>query len=312
MDMRLALLIFASALLFISFSKKEKEDPFYYKNIEKSMCLIPGGMMDNDSLCKPSTGCHITIVCPKIYIDSFYLSNHEVTNLEYREFVNAIAKDSGELYKKFLPDTLIWRDELAYNEEYIQWYFRHPAYNNYPVVGVSYEQAKDYCEWLTKKYMSTEKRKYKNVVFKLPKLNQWTYAAKGRVEAQFPFKNGKLMNKKGEYQATFKIIEQENIKMEKEKTTINHTYKHVYIINGDIVGSYVDYVYPTLTYSPNHFNIYNLAGNVEEYVAEKGITKGGGWKDTGYYLQNFVCQTYDSTNATSEDRGFRVAMEIIK
>jgi len=69
---------------------------------------------------------------------------------------------------------------------------------------------------------------------------------------------------------------------------------------------------PVISKYPNQLKIYHLASNVEEYMQEKGIIKGGGWKDTGYYLQNFVSQTYDSTNATSEDRAFRVAMEIIK
>ena len=78
------------------------------------------------------------------------------------------------------------------------------------------------------------------------------------------------------------------------------------------VNNSYDITAPVLSYSPNHFKLYNLAGNVEEYVAEKGITKGGGWKDTGYYLQNFVSQTYDSTEAVSCDRGFRVAMEILR
>ncbi len=50
---------------------------------------------------------------------------------------------------KALPDTLVWRDELDYNEPYINNYLRHPAFNNYPVVGVSWEQANDFCKWRT-------------------------------------------------------------------------------------------------------------------------------------------------------------------
>ena len=53
-----------------------------------------------------------------------------------------------------------------------------------------------------------------------------------------------------------------------------------------------------------------MAGNVEEFVREKGITKGGGWDDTGYYLQNSVYETYSSSNETSAARGFRFVMEI--
>jgi sulfatase modifying factor 1 len=312
--MKLALLILASTIIFLSFSKKEKEDPFFYKNIEKGMCLIPQGKFLEDTF-KIRWGCNRRLNL--IEIDSFYLSNHEVTNLEYREFVNVIAKDSGELYKKFLPDTLIWRDELAYNEEYVDWYFRHPAYNNYPVVGVTHEQAEAYCQWLTKKYMSSEKRKYKNVVFKLPTKHQWTYAAFGGGDrSAFPFKNGMLMSYKKGYQANFRIIPQENLKAENGNTIVDNGYSYTAYYrwwSSKATHSPLYYVTaPSISFPKNEYNLYNLAGNVEEYVAEKGITKGGGWKDTGYFLQNFVCQTYDSTNVTSDDRGFRVAMEIVK
>lgn len=310
--MRIALLIFASAIIFLSFSKKEKEEPFFYKNIEKGMCLIPGGSMNNDTFCVKK--CGLTFECPiqKLNVDSFYLCNHEVSNLEYREFINSVRKDSGDLYKKFLPDTSLWNDALTYGQEYIEWYFRHPAYNNYPVVGITHEQAKAYCAWLTKKYMDNEKRKFKNAVFKLPTINQWTYAAKGGAEALIPFKNGKLTDKKGEYQASFRSIDQLNIR----NNEINYNCQHkratsrfslkLTCSNNQIVPL------PIFSNPKSHYNLYKLAGNVEEYVAEKGITKGGGWKDTGYFLQNCVSQTYDSTNAVSTDRGFRVAMEIVK
>ena len=309
--MKKALFIFCSTILFLSFSKKEKEDPFYYKNIEKSMCLIPGGTMNNDSLCLQKCGLIFGCRGPKIEIDQFYICNHEVTNLEYREFINSLRKDSGELYRKFLPDSMIWNNSLSYGQEYIEWYFRHPAYNNYPVVGVTHGQAEAYCVWLTKNYMSNEKRKFKNIVFKLPTANQWTYAAKGGVEALIPFNNGKLTDSKGEYQASFRSINQLSIKND----TINYVWQQIkdkswmYLklncANNQVTPQHV------FSNSKSHFNLYNLAGNVEEYVAEKGITKGGGWKDTGYFLQNFVSQTYDSTNAVSDDRGFRVAMEIL-
>uniref|UniRef100_UPI001EF7E9DA hypothetical protein n=1 Tax=Serratia marcescens TaxID=615 RepID=UPI001EF7E9DA len=47
------------------------------------------------------------------------------------------------------PDTLVWRDQLSFNEPYVEYYFRHPSYNNYPVVGVSWKQATDFCIWRT-------------------------------------------------------------------------------------------------------------------------------------------------------------------
>ena len=54
-----------------------------------------------------------------------------------------------DVYTKALPDTLVWRDKLGYNEPFVTQYLRHPAYKNYPVVGVSWQQATDFCVWRT-------------------------------------------------------------------------------------------------------------------------------------------------------------------
>ena len=84
-------------------------------------------------------------------VASFYLDETEVTNADYMEYVFWINRMYGqsypEVYKKTLPDTLVWRDKLGYNEPYVDGYLRHPAFRNYPVVGVSWQQATDYCAW---------------------------------------------------------------------------------------------------------------------------------------------------------------------
>lgn len=87
----------------------------------------------------------------RVTVSSFYMDQTEVTNVDWREYLHWLAKvyDYEEVYKRALPDTLVWRDELAYNEPYVEYYFRHPAYNNYPVVGVNWLQATDYCSWRT-------------------------------------------------------------------------------------------------------------------------------------------------------------------
>ena len=77
----------------------------------------------------------------------------EVRNLDYLEYLywlnHVYGTDYPGVYRKALPDTLVWRDKLAYNEPLVEYYFRHPAYRNYPVVGVSWVQASDYCAWRT-------------------------------------------------------------------------------------------------------------------------------------------------------------------
>ena len=88
----------------------------------------------------------------RVTVSSFYMDETEVRNVDYREYLHWVGRvfaDFPEIYKHALPDTLVWRRPLAYNEPYVQYYFRHPAYNEYPVVGVNWLQANDYCAWRT-------------------------------------------------------------------------------------------------------------------------------------------------------------------
>jgi gliding motility-associated lipoprotein GldJ len=87
----------------------------------------------------------------RITVSSFYMDETEVANIHYKEFIWWMDKTFGEDYpqvvKAVRPDTLVWRDELAYNEPFVEYYFTYPAYNDYPVVGVSWLQANQYAEW---------------------------------------------------------------------------------------------------------------------------------------------------------------------
>ena len=89
----------------------------------------------------------------RVTVPSFYMDETEVANIDYVEYLYWLNRVFGtnypEVYRKALPDTLVWREKLAYNEPLIETYLRHPAYRNYPVVGVSWIQASDYCLWRT-------------------------------------------------------------------------------------------------------------------------------------------------------------------
>jgi sulfatase modifying factor 1 len=88
----------------------------------------------------------------RVTVSSFYMDETEVRNVDYREYLHWVKRvfvDYPEVYRNALPDTLVWRRPMAYNEPYVQYYFRHPSYNEYPVVGVSWLQANDYCAWRT-------------------------------------------------------------------------------------------------------------------------------------------------------------------
>ena len=75
-----------------------------------------------------------------VTVSSFYMDETEIKNVDYREYLFWLRRvyiDYPEVYRRALPDTLVWRSPMGFNDPYVQYYFRHPAYNNYPVVGVN-------------------------------------------------------------------------------------------------------------------------------------------------------------------------------
>lgn len=88
----------------------------------------------------------------RVTVSSFYMDQTEVTNfhwLEYLYWISRAYESYPMVYKNALPDTLCWRSPLAFMEKYVDYYLRHPAYRDYPVVGVSWLQANDFCKWRT-------------------------------------------------------------------------------------------------------------------------------------------------------------------
>ncbi len=88
----------------------------------------------------------------RVTVSSFYLDETEVKNMDWCEYLYWVGRtytDFPMIHQKALPDTVCWREKLAYNEPYVDYYLRHPSYRDYPVVGVNWLQATNFCAWRT-------------------------------------------------------------------------------------------------------------------------------------------------------------------
>lgn len=127
---------------------------FQYKNgyqakIGPGLVHIPGGTFVMGQKQQDIMG-DWNNVRRRVTVASFFMDETEVRNVDYREYIYWLTRVYGgedSIVRAALPDTLVWREELAYNEPYVQNYFRHTAYTEYPVVGVSWEQANEYSKW---------------------------------------------------------------------------------------------------------------------------------------------------------------------
>ncbi len=216
--------------------------------------------------------------CVPIKEDFLWMAETELTNLQYREFLHYKKKEVGEeLYNKLLPDTLVWRDKVGYNEPYVEYYLRHPAYNDYPVVGVNKFQAEMFCNWLTqvlnKKLAEDEDHPIKTVLVRLPTEAEWKMAARGGLSRynEYPWDGHDLRFTEGKHQGTFRCNFMRS--------------------RGDYMGiaghlnDNADITAPGRSYWPNGFGLYNMAGNVAEMVSDRDVAFGGCWRSTGFEVK---------------------------
>lgn len=114
--------------------------------------LIPGGSFTmgqmSEYITAPRNSERRTVT-----VESFYMDQHEVTNEFWRRYEQWVLKVFGnvkpELVDSVRPDTTVWREEMAYNDPLVEYYYRHKSYSHYPVVGVSWKQAERFCQWRT-------------------------------------------------------------------------------------------------------------------------------------------------------------------
>lgn len=219
-----------------------------------------------------------------------YIDKYEVTNGDYRKFLGNLERSKQtDLYQVALYDSTQWTKGKFADKSLDpmgNMYHWHPAYDNYPVVCISYDGAKAYCEWLTKQYNLQRKRTYTQVVFRLPTESEWrTAAGSGDPKAITPFPNNNIKNASDSYLANIQPI------------------KGRFFEDGGFHQVKVN------SYDPNKMGFYNTFGNVSEMIDSKGTALGGSW----YNL--FEECTFDKTQQyTNPDPGigFRVVMEIIE
>lgn len=243
-------------------------------------------------------------VNPKSVKDStevFSISETEVSNRQYQYYLQSL-KRKGQIddFNKALPDTTVWRDLLAYNEPFVQYYFRHKAYKNYPLVGVTQKQAFAYCDWLSDSL--TRQNSEVSITIKLPTRNQWIRAARGDNKNQsYAMEGPKLRNKNGLYLYNHKVVGEQNIYMNKT-TKQYHVIRRSSMIHGDLEdGALV--TTEVQSYWPNQFGTYNMCGNVAELILDDSIALGGSWYDPGFDIR--IESEKNATKPTSTI-GFRV------
>ncbi|WP_216746072.1 T9SS ring complex lipoprotein PorK/GldK [Paucihalobacter ruber] len=226
-------------------------------------------------------------------------------NLKRSDF---ITQEDVEIY----PDTTVWIRDFAYsyNEPMHNDYFWHEAYGDYPVVGVSWKQANAFCQWRTLYHSGYRKSKGKHPVnkYRLPSEAEWEYAARGGLQgATFPWGGPYAKNDRGCFMANFKPL------------------------RGDYAADQALYTVEAKSYDPNDFNLYNMAGNVSEWVNasydpnsyeyfstinpsvndkenNRKVVRGGSWKDVAYFLQ-VSTRDYEYADSARSYIGFRTVQD---
>ena len=253
----------------------------------------------------------------KVTVSSFYMDQTEVSNLDYLEYINWLTRvyaDYPQVVKNALPDTLVWRNSMSYNEPMIELYFRHPAYRDYPVVGVSWKQANDYALWRSDRVnekllvdagmLSYNNNQTKDNHFTTDAYlaGQYTSAVNtissnnaGNSNNRVKMEDGILLPKyrlpteaEWEYAALGLIGNTQNENIVERKAypwntnnvrTSESDYRGAFVANfkrgsGDymgVAGSLNDgatFPAPVVSYWPNDYGLYNMAGNVSEWVLD--------------------------------------------
>lgn len=213
------------------------------------------------------------------------------------------------------PDTTVWVKDFdySYNDPMHQDYYHHQAYADYPVVGVTWGQAKAFCSWRTKKkndYLNTKKRSTSVPHFRLATEAEWEYAARGGLDfSTYPWGGRYTTSDRGCFLANFKPSRGD------------------YAVDGAL------YTVEAKSYNANDYGLYNMAGNVSEWTNtayneasyylgstmnpnvedrsnHRKVIRGGSWKDVAYFLE-VSTRDYEYADTARSYIGFRTAQDYL-
>ncbi len=247
-----------------------------------------------------------------ISVAGFYMAETEVTNAQYRAFLNDLkAQGKMDLYEKARVDSVRWNDAGIEDDSLIKYYHRHPSFDQYPVVNISREGAELYCQWLTEHL--SKQLSVKLDPFRLPYEVEWVKAARGGLKSSpYPWGGPYLQNKQGDFLCRFRYVPQAHIYQDKETGELQVLTKEERMKDPFYqVSEYRFPITPAKAYAPNNYGFYNMSGNVAEMVVEKGRTKGGSWNNTAYYVKIDAEDPYEGFKEASPFIGFRPCMTFL-
>jgi formylglycine-generating enzyme required for sulfatase activity len=247
------------------------------------------------------------------HTSGFFMQRTEVSNLEYRNFLQDLkVQGNMDNYKAALWDTANWVTTFSFNEPYKTYYHSHAAYDNYPAVNITHAGAVLYCEWLAAELngVSGQGEYYYHV--RIPSRSEWIHAAcNGDQRFVYAWGGPYIRNAKGCALCNFMHVGDECIRRNEsgEFELGCQGGDHHYMGVAGYLSDNADITAPVASYSPSKWGLFNMNGNVAEMVDDGTTAMGGSWRCPGYDVRNTSEMKFDGP---SVEVGFRPVVTLVK